>query len=62
MLSKSTRLEKRVSELVALGIEVVHLGKLLSEGRWLEGSAIREKGEEFYHGARGLLEAKASLD
>ncbi len=58
MSSKLTQLEKRVAELNALGIEVIKLGGLLGNGKWLEGSAIGEKGEEFYRGARGLLEAQ----
>jgi hypothetical protein len=51
-------LEKRVAELNALGIEVMRLGGLLADEKWLEGSAIREKGEEFYRGARALLDAQ----
>ena len=59
MPSRLTQLENRVAELAALGIEVMQLAGKLAEGKWLEGSAIREKGEEFYHGARGLLEAQS---
>jgi hypothetical protein len=58
LISKLTQLEKRVGELNALGIEVIKLGGLLADEKWLEGSAIREKGEEFYRGARALLEAQ----
>ncbi len=57
MSSKLTQLDKRVEELNQLGIEVMRLGKLLSDGKWLEGSGIRERGEEFYRGSRALLEA-----
>jgi hypothetical protein len=58
LTSKLTQLEKRVVELNVLGIELIKLGGLLADEKWLEGSAIGEKGEEFYRGARGLLEAQ----
>jgi hypothetical protein len=56
MSSHLKQLDARIAELNKLGVEVIHLGGLLGQGKWLEASALKDKAEEWYRGGRALLE------
>jgi hypothetical protein len=54
--SRLKSLQNRIAELNKLSVEVIALGKCLSEGDWIGGSNIAVKAEDWYRGSRALLE------
>lgn len=56
MSSRLKQLEARIAELEKLAAEVVRLGGFLAEGKFLETTTLQNKAEEWYRGARALLE------
>ncbi|HXN23393.1 MAG TPA: DUF4145 domain-containing protein [Candidatus Dormibacteraeota bacterium] len=56
MSSHLKQLAARIVELDGLGVEVIRLGQLLADGKWIEASGLKDKAEEWYRGGRALLE------